>query len=158
MSETAVADAPQVTENPAIEQPKPRFNPAMASINGKKGGKARIQQILNEKKELLYLREQMEIAKPILQAAMAQAAVLSTLPEEKYRIEQLIRTRKALDALWVDLEKERDPKSQKALCDSIARLSDVEFALARRPKPAAYRTAPEKPKRAGQQSGPVDAD
>ena len=94
----------------------------------------------------------------ILAHALANKPVPTVEPEEIFRLEQLARTRKLLESLYSDFETTSDAKERKFISDSIARLSDVEFALARRPKPAAYRTAPEKPKRAGQQSGPVAAD
>ena len=76
------------------------------------------------------------------------AVVLPVLePDEVYRLSRLKATREALDGLYSDLNGADDPKDQKAICDSIARLSEVERLLAGRPSPGSHRPTPSKPKR-----------
>jgi hypothetical protein len=152
----------QLPENPAIE-PQSRtgfqITKANASALAAKSLQSRRAKAREHAEYIAKLEAEAAKAREIILAhALANKPVPTVEPEEIFRLEQLARTRKLLESLYSDFETTSDAKERKFISDSIARLSDVEFALARRPKPAAYRTAPEKPKRAGQQSGPVDAD
>lgn len=166
MSETAVADEPQLAENIATTkqarspQLKPyQFNSANARIMAAKANESMRKRKLNEAKQRAELEQIAAKAKEVLIAnALKEESAPPLEQEEIYRAKQLKRTRDLLESLYSDFETTNDAKERKFISDSIARLSDVEFALARRPKPAAYRTAPEKPKRSSGATGPVDAD
>lgn len=78
-------------------------------------------------------------------------------PDDTYRLNRLKATRDALDGLYSDLNAADDAKDQKAICDSIARLSEVERLLAGRPSPGSHRPSSLKPKRQTPESyGPVE--
>lgn len=162
MSETATLDVQQA-ENPAIEPAKPRFNPITCSKEAAKAAQASaIAKRLQNKKaycaRIKALEDELAIKQPIIDAAMAKVAAVAVTDEEFYRLEQLARVRGKIETLWKQFEEAVGGKELQAIATAIQKLSDMEFALARRPKPAAYRTAPEKPKRSSNQSGPVDAD
>jgi hypothetical protein len=152
----------QLPENPAIaplQRTGFQITKANASALAAKSLQSRAIKARERAEYIAKLEAEAAKAREIILAhALANKPVPTVEPEEIFRLEQLARTRKLLESLYSDFETTNDAKERKFISDSIARLSDVEFALARRPKPAAYRTAPEKPKRAGQQSGPVDAD
>ncbi len=163
MSETATLDNVQPAENPAIEPKSPRFNPItcskQAAITAQAAAVAKRQH--NKKAYLARIRaleEELAVKQPIIDAAMAKVAAVAVTDEEFYRLEQLARVRGKIETLWQQFEGAEGGKELQAISTAIQKLSDMEFALARRPKPAAYRTAPEKPKRSSGQSGPVDAD
>lgn len=163
MSETATLNDVQQAENPAIEPLQPRFNPITCSKEAAQAAQAAAtaKRLQNRKQYLARIRaleDELAIKQPIIDAAMAKVAAVAVTDEEFYRLEQLARVRSKIETLWQQFEEAIGGKELQAIATAIQKLSDMEFALARRPKPAAYRTAPEKPKRPGLQSGPVDAD
>lgn len=89
--------------------------------------------------------------------AAAKNAIAELEPEEKYRLNRLARVREQLEMLDKELEDASDPKSIKALADSIRALTDVEFALANRSKPGLTRPKAPSNKRTQASSGPIDA-
>lgn len=152
----------QLPENPAIE-PQSRtgfqITKANASALAAKSLQSRRAKAREHAEYIAKLEAEAAKAREIILAhALANKPVPTVEPEEVYRIEQLAHVRKKIEVLWQQFEEAVGGKELQAIATAIQKLSDMEFALARRPKPAAYRTAPEKPKRAGQQSGPVDAD
>jgi hypothetical protein len=76
------------------------------------------------------------------EAARAEIETISA-DDAAYRKFRLIRTREQLLGLDRDLEACSDEKGKKAICDSIARLSDVEQKLAMRPLPGSRRPSRE---------------
>lgn len=92
----------------------------------------------------------------MLAQAISEKLAPAIEPEETYRVSQLARTREGLAALWSDFDRTIDAKERKFLADAIARLSDVEFALAKRPKPGAFRPTREKPARSPQGEGLIE--
>lgn len=161
-----MADTPQVAENIATSPQQRsyrgsqfRFTPANAKQLAEKSRLSRLARLQREAQEKAELAKLAERGKElILASALQEKPAPAIEPEETYRLEQLARVRARIEVLWKQFEEAVGGKELQAIATAIQKLSDMEFALARRPKPAAYRTAPEKPKRVGQQSGPVDAD
>ena len=91
-------------------------------------------------------------------AIVAQLKVAAVVePEDSYRLERLRITREQLSGLDKDLKAAEDEKGKKAICDAIARLSEVERQLAGRPAPGSLRPAQAKTKRTTPDSyGPVE--
>lgn len=158
MSETATLQMP---ENLATSQQQQKrkaysFTPAAAvaaqakAIESAKANRskniARIQE----------LEQQLELAKPIIMAATAEIAAVALKPDDQYRLEQLQRVREAIEQLWKDFALAEGGKEQQAIATAIAKLVDIEFSLAKRPKPAAYRTLAEKPSKRSSQVEPED--
>ncbi len=159
MTESATIEPPQDQQNKASLQPKQyRINQSNASSFGKLGAIARNEQTRALKKQLADALSKLELQRPIVEQFLAQQTAGTFKIEDSYQISQLIRTRKALDDLYSDFDGTNDPKERKFLADAIARLSDVEFALAKRPKPGTTRPSREKPARTGATGGPIDAE
>lgn len=123
------------------------FTKEQAAEFGRKGYEARMR---NEaaRKQALIEAEQFKASC----LALAQPG-----SDDSYRLGRLKATRDALDGLYSDLNDADDPKDQKAICDSIARLSEVERLLAGRPSPGSCRPSskPTKP-RTPENYGPVE--
>lgn len=152
---------PQVAENPTPslqEQSIPYHfkDPAVAramqakAVERTKANRAKNLSRIDE------LEKQLALLGPIALAATAKIAAVALEPDDHYRLKQLARTREAIESLWDDLANAELEKDKKSISDAIARLSDVEFSLAKRPKPAAYRTQPEKPSKRSSQVEPED--
>lgn len=160
-TESAPLESQCLPANPSHEQGYKggqfRFTPANARELAEKSKLSRLakaQRLAQEHAELVKLAEKgKELA---LAHALQEKPAPAIEPEEQYRLARLARTREQIEQLDKQLEAETDPKAIKSLADALARMVDVEFALAKRPKPAAYRTAPEKPKRSQASTGPVE--
>lgn len=137
-----------LTAEPLQEtQQKPpihRFSKENAAELGRKGAIAKKQSDLARKTAEVKALADAELARPLLEQAVAQAVAATGKPDEEYRQFRLTRTREQLLALDRQLEAETDPKALKSLADAIARLCDVEQRLAMRPNPGSYR--PSKPR------------
>lgn len=162
MSETAVADMPETQQteaNPQLKRKPWHFTPEKARELQAKSIEARKAKRLAEQAELEQAHKQAEQAQAIILAdALSKPKPIAIEPDEQYRLEQLRRVRDKIDSLWKELEQAEGGKEIQAITTAIEKLSNMEFNLAKRPKPAAYRTAPEKPKRSSGSTGPVDAD
>lgn len=134
-----------------------RFTPANARELAEKSKQSRIakqQKLAQEHAELVKLAERGK--ELMLAQALQDKPAPAIEPDDIYRLSELARAREGLAALWRDFHSSTDPKERKFITDSIKSLSAMEFHLAKRPTPAAYRTAPEKPKRNQASTGPVE--
>lgn len=144
-----VAEQPQASDIPA-NPPLQRFNhrkaftPESARAAQAKAAVARKENHRQDLAKIEQLQAELTLAKPIILATTAKLAAIALTPDDEYRLTRLARTREQIEQLDEQLSNSSDPKEIKSLADALARLTDIEFALAKRPKPAAYRTAPEK--------------
>jgi len=153
----ATLETSQIQAKPKLEHRVPFFTKENAKALAAKGREAKARKQAERDAEMAQLQAEAEMAKNIIVAKAIESKQAPALePDETYRLEQLARTRTCLASLYSDFDRASDAKERKFLSDAIARLSDVEFALAKRPKPAAYRTAPEKPKRSQASTGPFE--
>lgn len=154
----AIADAPIESQCLTADSPLKRslFNSSTAQARGKAGAQARVANQIRVKQELEQAKVKLASLQPLINSTLAQAAEYPVGTDDEYRLAELMRAREGLAALWRDFHESDDPKSRKFISDSIARLSDVEFALAKRPKPGAYRPQREKPTKASPSTGPIE--
>jgi len=68
-------------------------------------------------------------------AELNRGSAITSADDAQYRQFRLTRTREQLLQLDRDLEAAKDERGKKAICDAIARLSEVEQKLAMRPGP-----------------------
>jgi len=150
----ATAGAPQNTvETPLKATGRTLFTAETAKVMAQRSIEARKRNAAAEIERIAQLEAQAKLAAPLL----AQAVAITCVPDEQYRLLRLARTREQLEQLDKDLEAAEDEKGKKAICDAIARLSDVEQRLAMRPLPGSRRPGRERPaKESPSTAGPLD--
>jgi hypothetical protein len=155
MSEQAQTLA--IPANPPLQRPLHRFNKDNASALAKKSTESRLLKQREQAQYIAKLEAEAELARQLILAhAIATKPAPAIEPEERYRLEQLNRVREAIEQLWKDFALAEGGKEQQAIATAIAKLVDIEFSLAKRPKPAAYRTQPEKATKRSSQVEPED--
>jgi hypothetical protein len=155
--ETQELEPQQNKANATLERKPWHFTPEQARQLQAKSMEARKAKREAMQAELEQAQREAEQARAIVLAdAMSKPKPIAIEPEEQYRLTRLARTREQIEQLDKQLEAETDPKAIKSLADALARMVDVEFALAKRPKPGAFRPVREKQARASQQQGPIE--
>ena len=138
----AVAELPaETTSNSGKYKVKPFFNKENAKFYSAKAAEARKQ------------------AESERQAMVDKAREVSELvPDEKYRLERLARTREQIARLDAQLLASNDPREIKALSDALKNFAEMERILRREPLPGSRRPGREKPERSSGNAGPLDAE
>jgi hypothetical protein len=99
------------------------------------------------------------LAKKRREELIAKTNAIPTLQrDEIYRNQRLARVRVQLERLDGELERTKDARDVKAICDAIARLAEVERILAGRPLPGSRRPGREKPQRGTVSESPAVDD
>ena len=143
-------ESPLISVEPSQNSVQPSSTQGKRLFSGE-FAKEMAQKSVESRKAKLAEAEQ---AKAIVAQLQASAIVE---PDDLYRLNRLKATREALEGLYSDLKKADDAKDQKAICDSIARLSEVERLLAGRPSPGSHRPSATKSKpRTPESYGPVE--
>lgn len=144
-----VAEQPQasaIPANPPLKRSQYLFTPEQGRALAAKAHESRRNRKIEQAQYLAKLESEAALAREIITAnAIATKQPVALEPDETYRLNSLARTREQIEKLESKLDECDEPRDLKAIADAIARLRDVEQTLAKRPKPAAYRTAPEKP-------------
>ncbi len=157
MSETVV----ETPEIPAISQPLPRMTPFAASKEMAKAAQA-LATASRKRNKTAYLAkiEQLEaelnVARPIVDAATAKLATIAITDDEIYRLTQLARVREQIEQLWNDLDEAVGGKEIQSITTALEKLSNMEFSLSGRAKMGLIRPAKEKPTKSPQSSGPLE--
>lgn len=128
-----------------------------ASALGRAGAQARVARQLADKLALAESQAKLALLQPLIDKAAEQSLSIALGSDDDYRLRRLHRTREQLEQLDKDLAAASDERATKAICDAIARLSEVESNLAMRPKPGSHR--PSRPKSTRSEagaSGPID--
>lgn len=148
---SAELESPTIPANCPPQLRQYQITSANAQALARKSHESKRLRLAQEAESKAKLEAEAELARKLILAnALANPAPVALEPDDHYRLKSLARTRELIEMLETKLVECEEMRDYKAIADSIARLRDVEQTLAKRPKPAAYRTAPEKPtKRSG---------
>jgi homoaconitase/3-isopropylmalate dehydratase large subunit len=148
------AESPTIEANPKRKHYITKEN---AVALAKNSAIARNRKAAEQARQMAELKEIAEHARQIILAhALEKRVAPAVVPEEVYRLEQLVRVRRQIDNLWKGFETAGNAKDQQAIATAIQKLTDLEFALAKRPKPGALRPVREKPTKNTPSQGPIE--
>lgn len=157
-----IAELPQVIAETPVNIVKPAKTFFITSANAaelrKKAIAARKAKELALKQRIEQLEAEKELARPLLEQAVAQATAPTLEPQKSFVSNRLRIVREQLKQLDEQLSQCIDWKATKAICDSIKALTDVERILDNRPLPGSRRPGREKPDKRSKGTGPLDAE